>query len=299
MKPININYLMNPKKYCYNMGEFVAKMMLGGIIHPDMQLSNIGYDDDQFLFIDFADIEELAIPEDLSDATLRKLTQSLFSAVNNFVDFPEALTYFHAGFVAYGGLLGQCLFFNMTNQGFSIQSYLGISHVALLFDPSFLYKYNKNKDSIKEWKNSSLEKIASSNYDLLEKYKQSKERKYISQFNRFYMDYLYLSRCYIELEQSNQDIAYSDSILIMNMGLVALRSKFYYIAYGLFLKCLSLPNKTVNIISMCNKELSTISKSIQLNTYITNIISNNLNLDLFCLLWLLGELEHCKLAKKK
>lgn len=292
MTSINTMY---SKKYCYDLGEFVAKTMLDGIIHPDMSLSNIGYKDGKFAFLDFADIEELSIPEVLSDNTLRQLTQCLFSVVMKFIDSLEGLTYFHAGFVASGGLLGQCLSFNMTNCGFSIWGYLSSSHTTLSFDPSFLYKYKKNKDIIKEWKSSPLEKITISNYDLLKKYEQSRERKYISQSNRYYMDYLYLSRCYIELEQSNHDI----SILIMNMGLVALRSKFYYIAYGLFLKCLSLPNKTIKIISICNKELSTISKSIHLNTYITNIISNNLNLDLFCLLWLLGELEHCKLIEKE
>ncbi|MCX4338365.1 MAG: hypothetical protein OSJ72_01855 [Lachnospiraceae bacterium] len=286
---------MYPKKYYYDLGEFVAKTMLDGIIHPDLQLSNVGCNDDNFVFLDFADIEELAIPEDLSDVTLKQLTQSLFSVIRDFMGSLESLTYFHAGFVAYSGLLGQCLFYNMTNHGFSICGYLVNSHIAFSYDPSFIYKYRKNKDIIKDWKNSPLEKITISNYDFLEKYEQSKERKYISKSNLYYMDYLYFSRCYIKLEQSSLDI----SILIMNMGLVALRSKFYYIAYGLFLKSLSLPTKTVKIISICNKGLSTISKSIHLNIYITNLISNNLNLDLFCLLWLLGELEHCKLIEKE
>lgn len=282
------------KKVCYNIGEFVASTMLVGHINPDMQLSNIGLATDRFVFVDFADVEELAIPEVLSDATLRKLTQSLFSIVRNFVDSLELLTYFHAGFVAYGGLLGQCLFLNMANQGFSIQGYLNNSNTILSFDPSFLYKYNKNKTIIKEWKSSPLKKITIANYDMALKYEKSKERKLMSESNRYYLDYLYFSRCYIELEKSDLYI----SLLIMKMGTTALRSKFYYIAYGLFRKSLSLPGKTVEIVSTCNKGLSTISRAIHLNAHITDLISNNLNLDLFCLLWLLSELEHCKLIEK-
>ena len=37
---------MYPKKYYYDLGEFVAKTMLDGIIHPDLQLSNIGCNDE-------------------------------------------------------------------------------------------------------------------------------------------------------------------------------------------------------------------------------------------------------------
>lgn len=293
------------KRFCYLLGKFVASTMLKGIIHPDMQLPNIGdRDKDNFAFLDYADVKFCAIPDGLSDDTLRQLTQALFSATNNFLDYPESLAYFRAGFVAYGGLLGQCLFCNMTNYGFSILDYLDIGHAIFSFDSSFLYKYTQNKDAIKEWKNIPFEKITISNYDCLEKYEQSAERKYISKSNRYYIDNLYLSRCYIELElkQSNHNIPvlnHNIPSLIMSMGSTALRSKFYYIAYGLLRKCLSLPDKTAEIISMCNLMLINILISIPLNTDITNLISNSLDLDLFCFLWLLCDLEHCNLVEKE
>lgn len=47
--------------YYYALGEFAAKVMLRGIVHPDMQHENIGFDGQNFRFVDHAEIHTIAM----------------------------------------------------------------------------------------------------------------------------------------------------------------------------------------------------------------------------------------------
>lgn len=56
--------------YYYALGEFAARIMLRGIIHPDMQQENIGFDGQNFKFVDHADvctIDKMSYRKILSD----------------------------------------------------------------------------------------------------------------------------------------------------------------------------------------------------------------------------------------
>ena len=69
-------------------GSSIADIILKGILHPDMQLKNFGrrenvseyhgFMNNFFVCLDYADIQEFNILDDLDDNMIRRLTRSLF-----------------------------------------------------------------------------------------------------------------------------------------------------------------------------------------------------------------------------
>ena len=83
--------------------------MLRGIIHPDMQQENIGFDGQNFKFIDHADVRTIDMPNELSEDIVRQLTASLFPMMKSFMKDFAYMSYFRAGFTSFGGGVGSYL----------------------------------------------------------------------------------------------------------------------------------------------------------------------------------------------
>lgn len=118
-----MNIFTDDSLYFYNLGEFVADGMLNGIMHPDMQLVNIGQRDGQFIFIDFADIMQIDIPNCLSPNICEQLTQCLVPLIEDMKDSFSKLSCFRMGFIARGGVLGHAIFLSTINLGISSSWY--------------------------------------------------------------------------------------------------------------------------------------------------------------------------------
>lgn len=110
---------------CYSLGETVAGLMLKGALHPDMQLNNFGIREDtgQVVSLDFADVKEINIPDDLDNNNVKQLTRSLFLIFKDLESFSN-ISYFRAGFVSRCGHLGREIFSNACNSVFSSFSFV-------------------------------------------------------------------------------------------------------------------------------------------------------------------------------
>lgn len=275
--------------YYYALGEFAAKVMLRGIVHPDMQHENIGFDGQNFRFVDHAEIHTIAMPNELSEDTVRQLTTSLFPLIKPFMKDFTCMSYFRAGFTSFGGVLGHILFSNTTNMGVSSFRYVCDDAANISYDASFLYTNEDISSAIIEWNHCPLEKITLQGFPSLDAYNFSNERCSVSPFTMFYIDNLYFVRCYLGLSQVKEAVSQLP-ILVLNMATSAQHFGLKYTAYGLYQKALTMRSSIDEVNSMCVNALKTLSSSV-LNDAIISFINSCTEFDLLELLWILDDLD--------
>ena len=274
----------------FALGEFVAKAMLYGIIHPDMQLCNIGWDGQTFKFTDFADVRKISMPRDLTETTVRQLTESLYPLLDSITDELTSKSYFRAGFTAAGGVLCHTIFSNTVNAGLSSFLYTSKKPVPVSFDASKIYKDNAMTSAISEWKSLPLDKMALRYFNSLDAYNAAPDRLKASPFNMYYLDKLYFTRCYLGL--SHIKAASSQiPILVMNMAVSAQHFAMPYTAFGLFQKCLFMNSIYSEVMDVCANGAKHIIDAVNLNPEIIAFIKDCIHLDLFELLWILDDLD--------
>lgn len=268
----------------YQIGEFAAEIMLDGIYHPDMQISNIGFRPGTAdpLFLDFPEAEKFEMPEGLDKERIRQLSESIFPLADATADSFLNSSYFRAGYLGYGGILTWELFANTINNGFSSNVFVKHPKVKAEYDASGLE--GKFDDAINEWKSIDLKEVNLENYKTLDEYNQSKLRKNISMQNKFYLDMHYLFRSCI-LFNSKEEAAIALAPTVLNMALVATNYKMPYTEYGLLKKCLSIEHGNRQINQICRQE---IKKLKFLNNQSVSFINHCVeNYDLYELLWIL------------
>ena len=206
--------------YYFALGEFISRVMLQGIIHPDMQHCNIGFGDGNFKFVDYADAHKISIPEDLTDVTVHQLTEALFSALDDVPDDFTIRSHFRAGFTSYGGVFAEAIFSNTMNSGFSSFLYANENMVDTTYNADFVYTDSNTVSAIGAWKSYPLDRITLNNFTGLAVYNDSNERHCTSHYNLYYLDNLYFVRSYIGLSRMD-GMASQMPMLILNMAVSA------------------------------------------------------------------------------
>lgn len=268
----------------YRLGEFVAEIMLNGIYHPDMQISNIGFRPGEAapLFMDYPEVEKFEMPEELDADRIRQLTEAIFPLVEAMEGSFLFNSYFRAGYLGYGGVLTWELFANAINNGFSSNVYVKHPKVKEEYDASGLSK--DLASAIEEWKSIDLKEVKLETYKTLDEYNQSDLRKNISMQNKFYLDMHYFYRGCI-LFNSREDAAIALAPTILNMALAATNYGMPYTEYGLLKKCLNIEHGNRQINQICRQE---IKKLKFLNNQSISFINHCVEkFDLYELLWIL------------
>lgn len=268
----------------YRLGEFAAEIMLNGIYHPDMQISNIGFRPGEAnpIFLDFPETEKFEMPEGLDANRIRQLTESIFPLADATEGSFMFTSYFRAGYLGYGGVLTWELFANAINNGFSSNVYIKHPKEKKEYDASRLSE--ELVLAIEEWKSIDLKEVKLENYKTLDEYNQSGLRKNISMQNKFYLDMHYLYRSCI-LFNSREDAAIALAPAVLNMALAATNYGMPYTEYGLLKKCLSLEHGNRQINQICRQE---IKKLKFLNNQSISFINRCVEkCDLYELLWIL------------
>ncbi len=281
---------MNKKEqfiHYFDLGKFIARTMLDGIFHPDMQLNNVGIKINP-IFLDYASVQLISIPEDLTDELFSKLTESLFPLLDSLPNDFTAKSYFRAGFVSYGGILTHGIFANTLNNGFSSFIYTSKNSISATYNEKPIYSDKKNIAAITEWKNYQLDKVSLKNFPSLEIYSNSAERQYISPHNRYYLDNLYFVHSYLGLQDNPSQLP----ILILNMAMSANRFGLNYTAYGLYQQCLSMNSGITDINALCYQDLSRLNNVSVSSPHIIDYIKEYTCYDLFELLWILNDLDN-------
>lgn len=294
----------------YNLGKFVAHNMLNGKIHPDMQLNNIRWRQyEQPVFVDFADMREIDIPDCLSADICEQLTLSLLPIIEDIKSSFSMISSFRMGLIACGGLLGHAIFLNTINWGISSSWYVKSRFIPSTYDSAFLYS-DESKTSIRNWKEIPFDQISILKFP---PYAKMKKQLHPTETNQYYLHILHFTLNYISSlfladgASSNpgsplKDISNSSLILkscnitntycIKKFAFVALHQKHYYTAYGLLYKCLESKFADEKLTCECKEKISYITDSIPITSRIHNFIMKNLDLDLFEFMWILDDLEH-------
>ena len=273
----------------YKLGEFVGKIMVQGIIHPDMTKSNLPFDLKTFRyrFVDFAEIRKILIPEELDDNNIRCMTEALFPIIDRTDGSFYLCSSFRAGFIARAGILGWKIFANASLNGYTSSVYTKRKWKG--FEPSKMKMSSELVDSINRWKNIENDAITIKQFSSLQEYYDSEIRKSLPDKDKYYLDMLYLLRCVsVFLNEDNAEPMLASAE--MNMAFVAANYNMPYTEYGLLKKCLKSRLGVKEIDEICKQ------RSIQI------LVSGNLDpegigfvdecadkYDLFELLWILND----------
>lgn len=101
------------------------------------------------------------------------------------------MSYFRAGFISYGGVLGHYIFSNTINMGLSSLKYVCEEPANISFDALVVYADANISSAIKEWNICPLEKMTINGFQSLDAYNLSSERRSTTPFTMFYLDNLY------------------------------------------------------------------------------------------------------------
>lgn len=283
--------MVEDKRYAllfYHYGDFVAKTMLSGIIHPDMQRSNIGLNSrGECKFCDYAEAEKIEI--ELNEERVRQLTESLFPLIDGTEKSFLNCSCLRMGFLARGGVLAKEVFLNAINNGFSSALYVKHPVIKNRYDASALY--TNSKKMIQEWKNIDVEKINLETYKILDEYNNSSERKNISVENRYYLDMSYFTKACL-LFKDNPELKIPYATVLLNMALLAMNYNKPYTEYGLLKKCLKTYSNVQQIEEMCKGRLFSILRSWKCNSECVDFIDEVIDKhDLFEFLWILDDVD--------
>ena len=282
--------MVNKNIHPFEIGKFVADTMLHGILHPDMHLNNLGFrDNGQIVFTDYAESEKIDIPNDLDAENIRRLTGSLFPLVDDIGSFSD-ISYFRAGYVSRCGFLGRTLFSNTCNNGFSSLGFLNDTPV----DIAFVVPELKDSIIIKEWTHLDTKFVSPIEYATLEDYSRSPERRNISPFNMYFVDYLYFIRSYLmlsSLEGDREGLNNNITALILNMAKSAFSFHLPVTAYGLYLKAENMNSTMPGVNKICIDGINEARDMGNPGNSMKEFMESCVNLDLIELLWVLDDLD--------
>lgn len=285
--------MVEDKQYAllfYKYGEFVAKVMLAGIIHPDMQRSNIGIDSTgECKFCDYAEAEKIDMPKELNEDRVRQMTEALFPLIDGTEKSFLNCSYFRMGFVANGGILAKELFANATNNGFSSSLYVKPPVIKKNYDASALC--NTLHNVISEWQKVDIKSLGLEKYKTLDEYNHSAERNGISFENRYFLDMLYLTNaCLVFKDRTEFKVPYANALF--NMALLAMIYNKPYTEYGLLKKCLKTHSGVHQIEEMCKGRVFSLMASWECNSECIDFIDEVIDkYDLFEILWILDDVD--------
>lgn len=272
----------------FRIGEFISELMLRGIIHPDLILENIGFDNGNFKLLDYADVKFFNYPDEINPDRIRQITQSLFPLIRGS-EF-EDISWLRCGLICRGGNIANIVFDNSINNGLSCFNFLTVD---IEIDKYEIKLNDKDILMASSWKKIDFSAIFS-HYLILEEFENLSIRKNVEGINKYYFDLYYLVVYYYFF--SKKGIAENNLIILLNIGMTAYKHKKVVMAYGMIMKALMYTGK-------CNIENSHIvlfykkivEKIIEENDFlisaIKNIVDETIEYDIPQLIWILESLE--------
>lgn len=274
-------------KVAFHYGEFAGKIITKGIIHPDLQMENIGFSERGMLLNDFADAEKIQIPNDLSVHNINRLSASLYPLFDSFPTYKDKSS-FIAGFSSRGGALADIILMNCLNDGLASFSFIEKKPTNITFNFCLEQRLGNGRTSeiIKEWCDSPVEDIVGKNITSLFFYGASEERNSISLSNRYYLDRYFYSCSYLRIPADQLPALYA------NAGCSAFKYDKSYRAYGLLKKAIPMlsgkwqPLK--KIVADCFNKTIHMKK---LNSEYMALIDAYIDKDYFELTWFIDDLD--------
>ena len=272
----------------YRNGEFVARIMLKGVIHPDMKEDNIGCRNGNCVLLDFADIDMFEFPDGLDVRILNRLTDSLFPPMEKILKNFEFMSSFRAGFISIGGMLGKAVFDNTISNGISSFIYTDINFKPENKIPSYIFTA-ESRAIEKEWQNLIIEELkydetgnAISNFDSELLGKVSKE-------NLYHMDQMVVLKSYSEIEDVETDMRFW--LVALHFACESIKCGFTYTGYGILRKVLHMCKHAYKPIVLYHAKIEELLEEKELEDEIKQLIEDNMNYNFFQLLWLMNDID--------
>ena len=271
----------------YCMGRFLGEIVSNGIIHPDLQLSNIGFGQSGLVILDYADAEKIKIPDELSSHIIDRFSSSIFPLIDEFPDYTSKSSLI-TGFSARGGILADIILSNCRNSGFL--SFEFLEQKPTYTNETYTPEQEINNQIviglIKEWCENDVDRLVGKNCDSLVKYGFSPERSSISSANRYYLDRHYYAFNYCMLPDDQLPSFYA------NTGCSAYKHDHKYRAYGLLKKALPmLTGKWAPMYKFCKTCLNSTIHMKKMNPEYKNFIDEHLDMNYYELSWILDDFD--------
>lgn len=257
----------------YYYGDFAADIILNGFIHPDMKKSNIGFRDNKMKFIDFAEMTEIKIPEQLTAETLRRLSRTIFPLFDDFQDY-KSKSCLRAGFTARGGILADIILRECMKMGFGSLMFLedSINMPSANFDAIEYISRPNIEQALREWMDFSIKEAVET---IL----------HSPSFNKYYLERYYYNCSFMNIPDDKYPV------FLAKAGLCAFKYGRKYRAYGLLKKALILLNWMEPLYKICKENLNATIHLKKLKPELKAFIDSHIDMDYFELTWILDDFD--------
>lgn len=272
----------------YRLGEFVACIMLNGVIHPDMQEDNIGCRDGKCVLLDYADIDFFKFPDGIDVKVFNRLTDALFPPMEKILKNFEFMSSFRAGYISIGGILGKAVFDNTITNGISSFVYTDIS-LKTENNVSLYAFIAESRAIIKEWRNLIIEElkydqtvniISNVDTELLNK---------VSKENAYHMNQMIVLKAYSEDDDAETNISFW--VAALHLACESIKCGFSYTGYGILRKVLHMSKYAYKPIVLYHAKIEELLEEKELKDEIKQLIENKINYNFFQFLWLINDID--------
>lgn len=269
----------------FRLGEFLAKLQINGIIHPDFTLNNLGINrSGQIVISDSSDIILFKYPEELDIDKINRLAKSLFPIIRkrSFED----ISWFRLGFVSRGGYISNKIFNSTLQYGLSSFNFTGMQEKF-----NFTNTINFNCDELRlaqEWKVIDFHSVFKQALTLQD-FEKLPMRRQITNINKFYFDLYYLVSYYY-LFCKISDVQNMATVLL-NLGNTACMYNKIIMAYGLLLKLGEYVKNNPIFLNIQPLRDKILKKSENIISPYKNLIEESIKYDLPQMLWILEDIE--------
>lgn len=279
----------------YRIGEFVACIMLKGVIHPDMQENNIGCRNGNCVLIDYADIAIFEFPDGIGVKVLNRLTDALFPPMEKILKNFELMSSFRAGFISVGGMLGKAIFDNTITNGISSFAYIDIS----LKNENNILSYvltAENREILKEWQNLIMEELKFEKTQNIISNFNSELLNRVSNENSYHMNQMIVLKSYSEIDEAETDMEFW--LTALHFACESIKHGFSYTGYGILRKVLRMCKHAYKPIVLYHAKIEELLEEKELKDEMKQLIEDNMNYNFFQLLWLINDIDSL-MAKKQ
>lgn len=274
----------------YRLGEFVACVMLKGIIHPDMKEDNLGTRyDGSIVLSDFAEVEKVILPDELSEHTVRKFTEAIFPPMDNILKSFEFVSSFRAGFVSVGGLLGQSIFANASNNGLSSFLYLSHAPDSHKYDPSIVYVDSAAIKEIEGWKRLVMHRLLNDTNGMLDIEAIQVAVNNVDKRYSYQLDNLLLLKAYAEKENADKEFAFW--ITALHTACNSIKHGMIYTGYGILRKVLHMCEHAYPQIVIYHAKIEELLEGRKLSDNIKQFIEECMEYNFFEVIWILNDID--------
>ena len=273
----------------FRIGEFAAIMMIKGIIHPDMQETNLGIRNGIVVATDFANVKFFNFSEGIDSKVVKQLADALFPPIEKILKDFTLMSSFRAGFIEIGGWLGKIVFDELENNGVNSFCYAP-KDFDLLQEPivdSTLIE--RNKKNYSDGESVIMNKLFNPDTGEMIIGSLPEITSSVCEDNKYYADQLIMLKACEDLDKAEIELSFW--IVALHYACESVKRGYIYTGYGILRKILHLCGRALPIIVRYHAIIEELLEGYDLRSDIMSYIEKCTEYNFLELLWIVNDID--------